>query len=402
MNKSVIMISGRSPLDEIGGGHCAYVRAHAYAASSAGYEVHIYCASDHHQGVHPMPYGVVHHIPAGGIPVRQRFIGKLAGPLAEEIVRDRNIWSRAPAIHTFGVWAYAGCLAVKKLEPEFRLRHIMSMYTVYREEGLAQLQASRGGGFIARLRLLIEWLHIKCSASRYEQYAYRQCDAVAVNYHSVEKLVLHMLGPHINLHAIPYCPEVAITNSHSLGRYKKQANQPLEVMTIALQRPKKGIRTLLEAFAILKQEGVPFSGRIVGGGAMMEANARHMQKLGLADQVTFSGFVENIAPLLYSADIYVQPSIREESGSLALLEAMRAGLPVICSEVDGMAEDVRTGTDGLTVPPGNAAKLAEAIKQLIRDADQRSRLATAAQERFNRRHGPEMFSQALKDLYEPV
>ena len=401
MRKCVIMMAGRSPLDEIGGGHCSYVRAHAHAASAAGFEVHIYCMSDQHQGVHRQPYGVIHHIAANGIPVRQRHIGRLAEPLALGAARDREVWAHAVAVQSFGTWAYAGCRAIRHAGPQPRPRHIMSMYTVYREESLAQFQASRGTGPGTRARLLAEWLHVRMYASRREHAAYRQCDVVTVNYRSVEHLVLRMLGPHPRLRVVPYSPEAAFASGPPPARDRAPSGRPVRVLTLALQKPKKGIRVLLDAFSILRKEGIPFTGQIAGAGPMAESNRRTMRELGLARHVTFTGFVENTAPLWQWADIYVQPSLREESGSLALLEAMRAGLPVICSDVDGMAEDVRTGTDGLAVPPGHAGKLADAIRLLIRDDGRRALLASAAQARFMRLHAPDTFIHALRDLYEP-
>lgn len=402
VTKTVIFVSGRSPAEEIGGGHCSYVRAHARAAIAAGYEVHLYAVSETRSGVESTGYGILHHIRVAGSPVRQRYIRRLARPLADAIAGDRDVWSRAVAIHSFGVWSYAGHLAVAAITPSRRLRHVMSMYTVYREESFAQLTALQGFKPVVRLRHLLEWIHIRTSASRCERIAYRTADTVAVNYRSVETLVRRLLGPHPDLRIVPYGPESAfLAEPAPATPPERPTGQPPLIMTITLQRPKKGVRTLLEAFAILKGQGVGFRGCIVGGGALKDDHERYMQQLGLSGDVSFAGFVERIEPWLKTADLYVQPSIREESGALALLEAMLHGRPVVCSAIDGMAEDIRDGIDGLTVPPGDAHALAAALRRLLEHPEERARFAAAAQSRFAARHGNAMVSRSLQDLYEP-
>jgi glycosyltransferase involved in cell wall biosynthesis len=67
---------------------------------------------------------------------------------------------------------------------------------------------------------------------------------------------------------------------------------------------------------------------------------------------------------------------------ISVLEAMRAGLPVVVSAVGGVVETVVHGESGLLVPPGSAPLLAEALTRLIEDRDLRLRLGRAARQRF--------------------
>ena len=396
------MVSGRSPCEEMGGGHCSYVRAHAWAAQEAGYDVHIYCVSNKAVESGREPYGTVHHVSAEGIPPRQRYVKKLARPLATSMVKQRDVWSRAVAVHSFGVWAYAGCLAVEQIQSDKPLRHIMNMYTVYRVEVIAQLMAVNGPNIKKRLRYIYDLVGIAFTTTHCERYAYRHCDTLVVNYQCVKDLVVRHHGRHNDLRIEPYGPESNFVSMPVVSEtIPDGSTRKLVVMTIALQRPKKGVRVLLDAFAILKKESIPFVGRIAGAGEMRDDNIRYMNELGLQDDVDFPGFIEQVDPWLHAADIYVQPSLQEESGSLALLEAMRIGLPVLCSGIDGMAEDIRHGIDGITVPPGNAGMLADAIKELILHEDKRSRFAQAAENRFAARHGKAIFIRSMKALYEP-
>jgi glycosyltransferase involved in cell wall biosynthesis len=104
-------------------------------------------------------------------------------------------------------------------------------------------------------------------------------------------------------------------------------------------------------------------------------------------------------PYLKAADIFVLPSLREESGSLALLEAMQAGCAIVASGVDGILEDISHGVDGLLVGPGNIAELADAIESLLKDPAHRRTIGAAAGRTFERRFSADAHVQSLGKLY---
>src|SRR6202044_2268184 len=135
----------------------------------------------------------------------------------------------------------------------------------------------------------------------------------------------------------------------------------------------KGIDVLLRALASLRAAGVPLRACLVGGGPQLGEHRRQIVELGLGGTVVCAGVVESVAPYLGCADVFVLPSREEQSGSLALVEALRAGLLVVASGVDGILEDLADGEDGLLVPPGNAAALAAALRRVLADAPLRAR-----------------------------
>lgn len=100
---------------------------------------------------------------------------------------------------------------------------------------------------------------------------------------------------------------------------------------------------------------------IVGHGRE-EANLRHLvDELGVTNQVTFCGFLENPYVEIRKADLFVLPSLWEGFG-LAAVEAAALGVPVIASAVGGLVELVPTYVPGLLVPPQNSAALKTAIE----------------------------------------
>ena len=106
---------------------------------------------------------------------------------------------------------------------------------------------------------------------------------------------------------------------------------------------------------------------------------------GLADRVVFTGATHRVQDYLRAADVFVLPSKREGL-PVALLEAMACGLPSVASRLPGSTDTIITDEEnGLLVPPGDAAALAEALALVLRDPARASALGAAARETIARR-----------------
>lgn len=132
--------------------------------------------------------------------------------------------------------------------------------------------------------------------------------------------------------------------------------------------PEKGVRQLINCFpAVLKE--VP-EARLVIGGQGPEENYLNklVEKLDLAQDVQFTGFLRDKERnyVYHEANIAVFPSLYEPFGIVAL-EAMATNTPVIVSDVGGLADIVEHGVTGLKVTPGDEEKLAAAIVNLLQD-----------------------------------
>ena len=105
---------------------------------------------------------------------------------------------------------------------------------------------------------------------------------------------------------------------------------------------------------------------MVGSGPLRKRLEVMAEEIGVFEDVRFTGFREDVPALLSLMDIFVLPSL-EEAFSIAVLEAMVAGKPVIASNVGGLYEAVVDGVTGFLVAPGDWAKMAELAIELLRD-----------------------------------
>jgi UDP-glucose:(heptosyl)LPS alpha-1,3-glucosyltransferase len=138
----------------------------------------------------------------------------------------------------------------------------------------------------------------------------------------------------------------------------------------------KGVATLLRAMARLARERLPLRLVIVGG-KRLDAWRQWARRLGLAEQVTFVGPVDDPLPYYAAADFYVHPTFYD-SCSLVVLEAAACGLPIITSRYNGAAELLPEGL-GVTLvsDPADVGELAAAMRPLLRGAV-RDRMGAAA------------------------
>jgi glycosyltransferase involved in cell wall biosynthesis len=159
----------------------------------------------------------------------------------------------------------------------------------------------------------------------------------------------------------------------------------------------KGHKELFSAMAQHK-ERFPYHALIVGGGRR-EAEVKQMAaSLGLSGQVHFLGSRRDVLDLLQTMDIFVLPSY-SEGVSLALLEAMAAGLPVIVSRVGGNPEVVTDGETGLLIPPRDAEALAQALERLLADPSGAKELGKNARRLVEVNYSLERLGREINEIY---
>jgi glycosyltransferase involved in cell wall biosynthesis len=152
--------------------------------------------------------------------------------------------------------------------------------------------------------------------------------------------------------------------------------QPPTLIMVARFVPQKDHATLLQALAGLL--GLPWQLLLVGDGELKESLVAHANALGLKRRVSFLASDANVNSLLLDAQIFVL-STNFEALPISILEAMRAGLPVVATKVGGIGEAVREGETGLLVGHREVDELRLALARLITQADLRTRMGVAAQ-----------------------
>lgn len=187
---------------------------------------------------------------------------------------------------------------------------------------------------------------------------------------------------------------------------------PCEQMLLFVGRiePLKGIDTLIQAIAILRQRGLFVCLSVIGGepngGERENVEMKRLQAMsrqaGLSDLVTFLGKRgQDTLPYYYSAsDAVVVPSFYESFGMVAL-EAMACGVPVVASQVGGLAYLVQDGITGFTVPVDDPQALADRLTLLLQYPDLRARLGRQAAE-LAAEYAWDKIADRMIDVYEDV
>lgn len=168
----------------------------------------------------------------------------------------------------------------------------------------------------------------------------------------------------------------------------------------------KGVLELLSACSLVAKETQDFRLNIVGPereSGVLDQVSRQLVDLGLTEQVYLQGRVHGTAKLnlFREASIFVLPS-HFENFPLVVLEAAAAGQAIITTRVGAVPEFFEDGVSAIFVDIGDATQLAEAISRLIRNPDERTRLANGAREVFQRNLSRAGILKSLQVVYENV
>lgn len=163
---------------------------------------------------------------------------------------------------------------------------------------------------------------------------------------------------------------------------------------VAQLEERKDPLTAIGAVHRARERGAPLTLLLAGDGPL-----REQAQAQAGGGVEVLGHRNDLPRLMAAADIFVLPSLREGQ-SIALLEAMRAGLAIVVSDGAGNAETV--GDAGVVFRVGDAGGLAAALASLAGDEGERRRLGTAAFERFGACFAPELFLERMRAVYTDV
>ncbi|MBA2226052.1 glycosyltransferase [Thermogemmata fonticola] len=204
---------------------------------------------------------------------------------------------------------------------------------------------------------------------------------------------------------LPLSEEAAISEEARRRLRASFGTDPDAIVILMAARiePLKGHAVLLEALGRLRAQ--PGWECWIAGGAQRREEVQWLaelradaQRRGIAERVRFLGQRADVPALLAAANLYCQPNVQPEGFGLALVEALRAGLPVITSRFGGAVEIV-TDDCGILCPPGDSAAVAEALCALMADPSLRQRLSQAGPARARALCNP---TEQLARLYQTL
>jgi len=191
------------------------------------------------------------------------------------------------------------------------------------------------------------------------------------------------------------------------GAAPAEPGRPPTFIAVGRLVEKKGYTHLVEAARLLKDRGVPFDVRIIGGGPDHAMLSRRIAELGVGDRVKLDGSMpqEKLLPILRQADAFVLPCVLARDGDqdgipVSLMEAMAYGIPCVSTTVSGVPELITDGKEGLLVPQQDPRALADALERLARDPELRARFGAASRRKVEAEFTLQGLARALDRLFE--
>ena len=165
--------------------------------------------------------------------------------------------------------------------------------------------------------------------------------------------------------------------------------------------PIKNLPLLIEALACVGADSRELRGLLVGDGPELERIRSLIDDQGLAGRVRLTGHRDDARRLIACMDLFVLSSFSEGT-SVALLEAMAAGVPAIVTDVGGNPEIVLDGRTGWVVPSDSVDGMVTAILEAMANAGLRQRRAVAGQHRYHARFAFDRMIARYRQLYESL
>lgn len=181
-------------------------------------------------------------------------------------------------------------------------------------------------------------------------------------------------------------------------RMPKPAGQGMRFISVGRLDAIKNHQMMLKAFASVLRQHPNATLQLVGDGPCRKDLEGQAQQLKLGEAIEFAGFRSDIPDQLARADAFLLSS-HYEGVSIAVLEAMRAGLPVIATDVGGLPETVEHGQSGLLTPDDDATAFAQSMLRLAGDEALRHSMSLAALAHQQVKFSLERMVQSYEHLY---
>jgi glycosyltransferase involved in cell wall biosynthesis len=170
---------------------------------------------------------------------------------------------------------------------------------------------------------------------------------------------------------------------------------------VARLEEQKGHMVLFRALRRLLPDFPQIKVLVVGDGTLRPVLEAKVLEMGLSEQVLFVGTRKDIPEILAALDLFILPSLWE-GFSMAILEALATGTPVMATDVGGASEVIRSGYDGLLIPPREASALVTGVREAILDPRKYKEMGRQGKETVGRQFTVARHLNRLQDLYLEV
>lgn len=398
MKPEIFIISGKNP-QFIQSGYASYAYNLAKILTNLGYQVKIFVFGSESKIIKSQ-IGTIHIIGSKIFSILryQEMAGLaiLAPKLAVSIVRSLSATSRT-IIWGLGPWGLSAVF-LKLLFPK-KIILLADYFTSIKHEFLGTLSGVTiaDHGLWNKLQIFLAYGAIIQFYTIFEYFLLNLSDKVITHYYSTEKILANQFGIKTKKFIrLPYCVELENTSKVDRDTSEVKMGKPF-IISVCRHDGRKGINFLLHAFAILSSRKLKYSAVIIGTGKLRNKHLQLAEKLGLKN-IYQPGLVPDIKPYLKKADLFVFPSVEEGSSSLAVLEAMKAELPIVSTNVDGIPEDLENNKSALLISPKDPIALSLAIEKLLKNKALAKKLARRAYLDYQKKHGEILVKLALKNF----
>jgi glycosyltransferase involved in cell wall biosynthesis len=181
-------------------------------------------------------------------------------------------------------------------------------------------------------------------------------------------------------------------------RAQPGVDDEVRIVMVARFAPQKDHDTLIRALKGLEGR---WRVLLIGDGALRGEHERLARDLGIADRVEFLGSRRDVPEILSKAHVFVLTT-NWEGLPISILEGMRAGLPVVASNVGGIAELVQDGQNGFLVPRFDAQSVRMALQRLVSDRALRERFGRASRTRYEADFTAQRMFDQMRSVYASV
>lgn len=216
--------------------------------------------------------------------------------------------------------------------------------------------------------------------------------------------LLHLFNlPKDKIDVIPNgIEQESFKNSKEVSKLKSRYVERNERMVFFVGRLvyEKGVQTVIDAMPLIMNQYGNVKFIVAGTGPHMRQLEDHASELGLADRISFLGFIpqDKLISFYNAADLTVVPSLYEPFGMVAL-ESMCANTPCIVADTGGLSEIVIHEGTGLKFTPGDAQSLADAIIRVLRDDELRMKLTKDAANLLGEKYSWTNISRKTEEVY---